>query len=157
MLITKIKSRDIDGRSKTKIEWMAGPDENQNKISIESNCKLATSFTKAINKLAIHVNDICELGLADNGMKHLQVIGVSFSYPKMKLAAVITAMKILKKSDTPFVFNTPLKTEASDQINLKQNLSTDQLQDLRELIEEAEKFISSKPVQLELFDQKIKS
>jgi hypothetical protein len=94
---------------------------------------------------------ICEI--SPDYVEALKVIGVIFTYDEDQWGAVITAIKTLKKSNSPFIIHTPWKPavpSAGGEAISKclPNITVKLLEDLQEC---AKEYINGERAQQELF------
>lgn len=154
MNITKIKYSSKTLR--IKIEWQDAADEDANKFSFDNKREIPASFKNAFLDLRKHVNKLCELGMKEDEMYLLEVVGVSLSWSHGVMGATITALKTLKDSNQPLVLNTPHKIEdfySENGGDEKQLMPSDAVNDIIKLMAEAKAFIKSKEVQMDLFGE----
>ena len=121
------------------------------KYTMESFDEPAPEFKKALNGLAQHVIDICEL--SDEAPDNFNVKGISLSDTDGITGVTITALKQLVHSNAPLVLNTPHKpfepyTEGGDTSNC---LTSDQIEAVEKLIEAARDYLRGKRAQGDLF------
>jgi hypothetical protein len=116
--------------------------------------KARPEFYRAMNSLAPHVIEMCEL--PENYLDRIEVRGVSFSYggDKQVMGATITAQMKLENSNCNLNLNTPHKASDSysdspaDEMQL---LTTDCISDLDALCKEVELYIKGEREQGRLF------
>lgn len=121
------------------------------KYSMESLDEPAPVFKRALQNLAQHVIDICEL--SDEAPESFTVLGVSLSDTEGISGVTITALKELAHSNAPLVLNTPHKpfepyTEGVEDPNC---LTDDQIEAVEILIEAARDYLRGKRAQGDLF------
>jgi hypothetical protein len=114
----------------------------------------APGFTRALQKLAKHILELCEL--AEEYGQGLTVRGVSFSYSGEHgvMGAVVTALKTLQMVSSPLVLNTPHQTEApvSDSGDPSVCMTSAFAKDLQAVQVQAERYIDGKRAQVSLFE-----
>lgn len=111
-------------------------------------------FHQAMNKLALHVIEMCEL--PDTYLTKITVCGVSFSYAgeKQVMGATISAQMSLDYSYQNLNLNTPHKASDSYSDNPPdemQILSSQCISDLRSLQEECVAYINGDRAQATMF------
>jgi len=111
-------------------------------------------FHAAMNSLAIHVIEMCEL--PDEYLNRINVRGVSFSYggDKEVMGATITAQMKLENSNSDLNLNTPHKASDSysdGPADEKQLLSDDCIRYLLKLQKECELYIDGERAQVSIF------
>ena len=154
MRIRKIKR----GSSFVEVHYdREGKDGAWDEYSIKCTEAPRPELDQALARLAGHVGDICELPSAYvNG---LRVTGLSLSYQDDtgNWGAVITALKALRKANSPLVINTPhLPSEPYSASNPSEpRLSGDQVRDIGTAMECAEHYVQGDRLQgqLKLGDQ----
>lgn len=123
-------------------------------------------FVAAFKALAMHVVDMCELPDSDLAENRVEVRGVSFSYggDKEVMGAVLTAVRELKRSNTPLNLNTPHKPSepyndpengGSDKLDEKSLLDEDCVAALEKLCKEADRFLGGHRQQVDLFTEPV--
>lgn len=125
--------------------------------SMKSAEEPAPSFEHALDDLAPHVEQMCELTTNDHQVHPYTVRGVSFSYggDHDVMGATITAERTLTNSNSPLILNTPHKiaepyAEGSDETQVMTN---DCLIDLERLQNEAEDYLEGKRAQMDMFNE----
>ena len=88
-------------------------DESFDKYSLESQDFPNLLFYTSLQKLKVHVNEICELRLAKDEMDHLKISSIYINYAGKKhiMGASITALRTLPKRNVPLIINTPYLLE----------------------------------------------
>lgn len=129
---------------------------NWDEHTMKSAAEPLPSFHHALDNLIPHVVDICELPKGDNLSHSYTVKGVSLSYggENEVMGATITATRSLAFANSPLVLNTPHKAEdVYSPGGGEDMLLTDEcVADLYKLIDEAEKYLSGKRAQADLFE-----
>jgi len=112
-------------------------------------------FYKAMDNLAVHVIDMCEL--PENYLPRIKVRGVSFSYggEAQVMGATISAQMELEMSHSNLNLNTPHKASemySDSPPDPMQLLSTGCVQDLLNLQRECEAYINGDRAQASMFN-----
>lgn len=156
--MTRFKKIKITSDDKLHIEY-----EKQNDLgtydeyAMKSSEEALPSMYHAFDNLIPHVVEICELPDGDN-LQHVYTIkGVSFSYggDDEVMGATITATRALKNTNAPLVLNTPHKPQYAyaDGADDSNCLTSECVEDLLLLCDEAQKFLDGKRAQTSLFDE----
>lgn len=107
--ITKVKY--AKGRVQIDFQKTSAETGTADEYTIKCCDEPAASFGKALNALAIHVAEICEMPDPAAWADDLTVRGASFSWTNDVMGAVITALKSLEHARSPMTVNTPHKPE----------------------------------------------
>jgi hypothetical protein len=150
--VTKVK---YDGERVAIAYDAIKPDGAADHYTLDCDDAPAPGFTKALQKLAKHILELCEL--PEEYGQGLTVRGVSFSYSgdHAVMGAVVTALKALQMVASPLVLNTPHQTEApvSDSGDPSVCMTTAFAKDLQAVQVQAERYIDGKRAQVSLFEQ----
>ena len=102
-VIDKVKYK----KGRTTIVHHTGPmDDPEDSDSKTSKSPPTDEFKKALQDLKTDLLEICEL----EDDHPVEIIGVSFSYPKDVMGVTITGLRTLDTSVAPLILNTPFKT-----------------------------------------------
>lgn len=155
--VNKIK---INKDNKVMITWEKKMGESYDEYSLNCSEPARPELYAAIQNLAIHVIEMCEL--PEEYISRIKVKGVSFSYSEKKetMGAVITAIMDLKYSFQPLNLNTPHKTVdfPNDGNGAEEMLLSGKCIDVLDtVVKEAFKYIDGDRAQQKLFDEENKS
>lgn len=118
-------------------------------IVLESNEQPLQSFRDALQALALEVAEWCEL--PDEACEDLEIRGVSYTWKHEVMGATVTALRGLRRCASPLVLNCPHKTvEPYSGDDVSCCLSGSQVDALRALEREAERYIAGERAQMEL-------
>lgn len=127
--------------------------ETWDKYSLTCSDEPRPEFRLALERLATHVVEMCELPYEYK--QRIIVTGVTFSYggESETMGATIISQMELENSNTNLNINTPHKTSEfySETGDPKQLLTYECLEDLENLINEVELYIEGERAQMNLF------
>lgn len=133
-------------------------DDHVNEYTMKCADKPRPQFQKALNGLRRHVAEICELNIPPNlahpnEVANIEVRGVSLSWTDDIMGVVITALKTLRNSNSPLVLNTPHLPEEpySEGGDESMCLTSECVDAIRNLIDEAHRYLEGDRQQLDLF------
>lgn len=154
----RIKKVKVTSENRINIEYESG-DANRDEFSLI--CKQAPmqSFYDSLDKLNIHVIEMCEL--PEDYLDRIIVRGVTFSYggEKEVMGATIIARMRLNQSNVDLNLNTPYKASESyseSPADEAQMLSYECVTDLNFVIIEAMKYVNGERAQIGLFEGGVK-
>lgn len=151
MQFTKIKQTK-DGKVHLEYQKQNQFDDGKyDEFTIRCADKPLPEFEQALQGLAKYVIEICEFV---DDVAPYRILGVSFSWADGIMGATITAQKALEYSNSLLILNTPHKPEEpySEGGDDSVCLSDDCINQLRELIDQAGKYIDGKRAQMKLFE-----
>jgi len=150
-MTTKIEKIKFDGSTVTIRFSRSTGESTKEAIEVISEEAPLPEFIGALDALAPHVVSLCEF--PEEYLKDLKVIAISISDTEGLMGAVISAKKKLKSSRSPFIIHTPHKTDLDPSRKLTQKtLTIEQSTAIRNLIAEAERFLSGKRAQRTMFE-----
>jgi hypothetical protein len=146
MIITRVKSGD-----KIHIEWQVETALGEvDDYSMTCSDKARPEFYQALNDLAPHVVQICEL--PKEYASGLSVIGVRLTWTNDIMGAVISAKKALMDCSSPLFLNTPHMPEKPYGESAGGSLLPEKtVEALDEVVEEAERYLKGERAQMSLF------
>ena len=131
----------------------AGESGKQTIITVESPEPPTPAIVEKIKRLRVYVGEILEFPA--KSFEQIEVRGISFSWHEKTAATgvIFTALRHLEKTDSPFVVNTPLKYDTSE--NERTQLSKDCKKLLEELKSDVITWLQSAEMQLNLFERAV--
>jgi hypothetical protein len=153
LIMLRFKKIKLAKDDKIHLEYDVERDTGKNdEYSVTCTDAPEQAFYLAMDALAVHVIEMCELNEDDLGL--ITVKGVSFSHKDGVMGAVITAQKTLLKSATPLNLNTPHKpSEPYNEGQLPGDadlLSTECQDALKRLCIQAQRYIDGHRAQMSL-------
>ena len=157
----KIK-REKEGGIFLEYEQSRDKSEGWDSYTLRTKDEPLPSFEKVFKELAEHAVDLCELPESDIAEGRVEVRSVSFSYggDKEVMGAVISAVRTLKRSNSPLNLNTPHKPSepysdpvdgGSEKLTEKSLLDPECVEALKKLCKEADRFLGGHRQQTDLF------
>lgn len=123
--------------------------EGDNEFEVSSKDKPLPEFLASLQALGKHVGKICELPAEYTA--DLVVRGVTVTYTKDAIGAVITAAKKVTTSNSPFMIHTPHTSEAKGEKQDGPVLGAKTVEALETLATQALAYVDGKRAQGELF------
>ena len=150
----RIRKVKLTKEDKIMIVFEQAAGDQWDEYSLTCSEKALPSFYAAIQALAPHVIEMCEL--PQDYAERIIIRGVSVSYggEAEVMGATITAQMALMKSNCPLSLNTPHKASDSysgGDADLNQLLSRDCIMALRTLYAECDRYIDGERAQGKLF------
>ena len=150
MRINKVK---VNGEGEIIIDWQDNETDVDGRFpsyTVKNPVKAKASFYKAIKNCRDIVIEVCEFNASE--IESIEVKGVHIKYKGDNVATMVTAMKSLNKTATPYLINTPLKYLYGD-VDDAVKLSEDGVQLIEKVIKQATEYLKGIRAQITIFDK----
>ena len=146
----------VDGKTRICLDYdeLVG-DGKTNEYSMKCVDRARPEFYDLLQALRRHVAQICELPTKPSDIARMEVRGISLSWTNDIMGVVITALKELKRSNSPLVINTPhMPVEPySDDGDPTKCLDRHCVEGVENLISEARRYLEGDRAQIDIFQE----
>lgn len=150
MRINKVK---VNGEGEIVIDWQDNETDVDGRFpsyTVKNPVKAKASFYTAIKNCREIVLEVCEFSKPE--LESIEVKGITVKYKNDNVMAMVTAMKHLNKTATPYLINTPIKYlhgDVDDAVKMSQN----GVQLIEKVIKRATEYLKGIKAQITIFDK----